>query len=576
MKMRNRRQKRQTLPKLLTKSVLTAVCLSAAFAFGFQVYLSVTVRSQAEMEIECRTSELQQQIHRKAAYYDGEMLMQEICCQMAMYMNYSIHIPDPFGRPEKSVTMVPKYSPKCHAGAALIGENDEILASNTLAFMTHLNFSDDENDPARGWYICDREKLNLPQVDQLYADYAALALHEDSEHFVEPEIETAYVNRETHSFIPQKGCFKLNYEHYTGDSLVDQNRIETQKTTEFSLDLDLDGYELVTLHYGVGAEYPRAMLAFPQGEAPENLKQFQPEFRYRDEKSYTSGGFQMREDDTAMLDRSIPLYLGKDLYWLTLALTYNYKDPTLVAFYWRWTIVFAVLAFAVCLLWCWSQNTVNKSKYAFEDYQRDLTNHLAHDIKTPMTAIVGYTENLMEGQLTPEEQQRYLQSILDNVAFTDSIIRDTLYLNSLDGTGKPEREKLAVSSLLEEAFAKYALLLEKKQIRYSVQGSAEIRADRASFAAVIENLISNAVKYTPENGLIRAELSKKRLILTNTVAEKVSTKELKRPFFRGDEARSNTEGAGLGLSIAERAAAANGFALKLSCNETEFRAEVKF
>ena len=180
----------------------------------------------------------------------------------------------------------------------------------------------------------------------------------------------------------------------------------------------------------------------------------------------------------------------------------------------------------------------------------------------------------MEGQLTEEEQQHYLQSILDNVAYTDSIIRRTLYLNSMDGSVRPERKKIDAGSVIQEAFAKYALMLEEKHITYSVSGSAEVTADPAAFETIIENLVSNAVKYTPENGSVKAALDQKGLVLSNTVTEKINTKDLKQPFCRGDKARSNKDGAGLGLSIADRAAEANGFRLRLSSSDTEFQAEL--
>ena len=80
---------------------------------------------------------------------------------------------------------------------------------------------------------------------------------------------------------------------------------------------------------------------------------------------------------------------------------------------------------------------------------------------------------------------------------------------------------------------------------------------------IIENLVSNAVKYTPENGTVKITADKKQLIVSNTVKEKIDTKELKTPFVRGDKSRSNTDGCGLGLSIAERAAAVNGFKLNV-------------
>ena len=176
--------------------------------------------------------------------------------------------------------------------------------------------------------------------------------------------------------------------------------------------------------------------------------------------------------------------------------------------------------------------------------------------------------------MTAEEQKRYLGSILENVAFTDSIINRTLQLN---GQQRPQQqETIAAEQLLHEAFGKYAALLEDKHIAYKLDGSAEITAERTDLEMILENLVSNAVKYTPENGTIEAVLDKKCITLTNTVTERIDIKKLKQPFYRGDAARSNSQGTGLGLALADRAAQANGGKLTLSCTETQFRAELKF
>ena len=571
-----RQKKRNTLPALLAKYICSALLLTAAFAVGFQQWIGMYVHSQSNKQIEFMTADTLQNISRLAAQYNGEALMREIDCRLTAYQYFDIMFEDPLERNDKGVHLVPRYSPKCHSGSALIDEASNIVASNKRKFMVILKFSDDDTDPAKGWYLCDRDALNLPEIDQLYADYRTLAAQEDYEHFADISIETAYVNKETHSFIPQKGTMTLTYEPFSGETLIDtNNQKKVLETKEFNISLDLADYELITLHQGAKAEYPRAILAYPAGEEPEALKAFEKELIFRNLHSYSSGSYQDNGDGTETYVRNTPVWIEKQLYWLTICFTVNLKDPALTAFYRRWTIAFAVLVFAAALAFCWRRHTINKTKYAFEDYQRDLTNHLAHDIKTPLTAIGGYTENLMEGQLTEEEQHRYLQGILDNISFTDSLISHTLFLNSMDGSKKPEREKLSAGSLAEEAFSKYAPMLAEKNIRYSVQGSTEVRAERASFVSILENLIGNAVKYTPQEGEIRVTITKKHITVTNTVTEKISTKELKRPFVRGDKARSNTEGAGLGLSIADRAALANGFRLKLSCNDSAFKADLK-
>ena len=119
-------------------------------------------------------------------------------------------------------------------------------------------------------------------------------------------------------------------------------------------------------------------------------------------------------------------------------------------------------------------------------------------------------------------------------------------------------------------------MLEEKNITFTINGSAEIKTNRSSLDTIIENLISNAVKYTTEDGKIKAELDKKRLVITNTVASKIEVKELKQPFVRGDTSRSNVQGSGLGLALAERSAQFCGMTLKLSCSDSEFRTELRF
>ncbi len=78
-----------------------------------------------------------------------------------------------------------------------------------------------------------------------------------------------------------------------------------------------------------------------------------------------------------------------------------------------------------------------------------------------------------------------------------------------------------------------------------------------------------------KNGEIKGNFNKKSITITNTVSKKVDTKDLKRPFVRGDKSRSNAKGSGLGLSIADRAAESNGLKLKISCTDKEFKAELK-
>lgn len=190
--------------------------------------------------------------------------------------------------------------------------------------------------------------------------------------------------------------------------------------------------------------------------------------------------------------------------------------------------------------------------------------------------IGGYTENIMEVELTEDEKKQYLSAILDNIKFTDSIINKTLFLNSIEGGSEINPEKINVETVIKNTIKKYEPLLKEKGIKFTIEGNTEIIADKTSFENTIENLISNAVKYTAKNGTVKAACERKKLIITNTVDEKINVKDLKKPFVRGEKSRSNLGGNGLGLSIAERAAALNGFKLNISCTNTEFSAEIRY
>ena len=173
-----------------------------------------------------------------------------------------------------------------------------------------------------------------------------------------------------------------------------------------------------------------------------------------------------------------------------------------------------------------------------------------------------------------EEQERYLHAILENVGFTDSLINRTLEFNRPGSKVKPE--KLTVKPVLEEMLRKYTPLLDEKHITCTLDGDASLTADRAGLETILENLIANAVKYTPEGGQIRASADRKRIVLSNSVSGQIDVRHLKQPFVRGDAARSNPDGSGLGLALADRAALAAGWRLRLSCKDGLFRAEIRF
>lgn len=576
MKKRTYKPKRVRFSSLLIRAFCVVIALSLGFAFLFSKYLWQNIYQQANEQLSHQISDIQQFISRTQAESEPEHHIQEISAHMSAYMYYDITLYDPlnFDPNKRTVHITSEQSPNCHIAAALVDEDGNVAASNRQTLLTFIKFPDEERS-ASGWYVCDDEALKLPEVDKLYSDYRELAGSENIKHSVSMQMTSAYIDRESKTFIPHKGTMTIySYKldpYYSDDSPLMETEPSVVKVKEFSIDLDKEGYELIDVHAGVNSGYPHYMLFNFFGIEPEQLG----DFTYIDKNSYVSSSYQ-EINDGAVYERSVLIYVDGKKYILEIRFYVEHNTLQVRKMFWKWTIFFAALLTVTALMWCWRRNVFNKAKYAFEDYQRDLTDHLAHDIKTPLMAISGYAENIKKGSLSDSEQQQYLSSILDNVEFTDSLISRTLFLNHIEEKNAYMRENIRVDDLVEAIVQKYELIFDEKNITYNISGSAELNADRTALETIIENLISNAVKYTPENGEVTVTLDKKHISITNTVEKKIATKELKRPFVRGDEARSNVKGNGLGLSIAERAANINGYTLSLSCTDSEFKAELKF
>ena len=125
-------------------------------------------------------------------------------------------------------------------------------------------------------------------------------------------------------------------------------------------------------------------------------------------------------------------------------------------------------------------------------------------------------------------------------------------------------------------------LLEEKNITLSINGSFNRKANRASLERVMDNLLSNALKYTKEGGKINiyskdTPFSKHVFVIENTPIDAVSVKPSKlwEPFVKGDESRSDKSGTGLGLSIVKNILNNLGFKSRIKIKDGWFKVIIK-
>ncbi len=183
---------------------------------------------------------------------------------------------------------------------------------------------------------------------------------------------------------------------------------------------------------------------------------------------------------------------------------------------------------------------------------------LAHELRTPINNLMGQTEVLLTKARPLEEFKQVAESNLEEYRKLSRLIDDMLFLARAENASGPLKKSL-FDPLKEIGTVKefYDALAEDKGIEISCEGNRQILGDSLLFKRALTNLISNAIKYTPQNGKITIQVTKKpdhaTAVAVHDTGEGINAQDLPRifnRFFRADQSRSHDPGGtGLGLSI---------------------------
>jgi len=205
-----------------------------------------------------------------------------------------------------------------------------------------------------------------------------------------------------------------------------------------------------------------------------------------------------------------------------------------------------------------------------ERIRRDFVANVSHEFKTPLTAIQGFAETLLAGAMDdPQNRLRFLQIILDHSRRLARLTDDLLELSRMDADRVDlEVDRLSVSQFVQSCIETTQRSAAEKNLRVSVNlktSLPDIAADRRRLAEVLQNLLDNAVQYTPSGGRITVSASSDGDEVEFTVSDtgigipKVDQPRIFERFYRVDVARSReVGGTGLGLSIAKHLVEAHG------------------
>ena len=205
-----------------------------------------------------------------------------------------------------------------------------------------------------------------------------------------------------------------------------------------------------------------------------------------------------------------------------------------------------------------------------ERVRRDFVANVSHEFKTPLTAIQGFAETLLAGAMDdPQNRVRFLQIILEHSRRLARLTDDLLELSKMDADRLDlELDRLNVTQFVQSCIDTTQRSAGEKNLHISVNlktSLPDIAADRRRLAEVLQNLLDNAVQYTPSGGRITVSASSDGDEVEFTVSDtgigipKVDQPRIFERFYRVDVARSReVGGTGLGLSIAKHLVEAHG------------------
>jgi two-component system phosphate regulon sensor histidine kinase PhoR len=199
--------------------------------------------------------------------------------------------------------------------------------------------------------------------------------------------------------------------------------------------------------------------------------------------------------------------------------------------------------------------------HRLEVVRRDFVANVSHEIKTPLTSVKGYVETLLAGAINdPDNRVRFLEKIERNATRLTNLVQDLLSLAKIEaGEDSLKPVPCEWNPVINSVVARYEDTISGKNLRIKVNAPPQplvVLGDKEAMTQVLDNLLTNAVKYTPEGGRISVTLSSKgpwaKLEVEDTGIG-IPAEHLGRifeRFYRVDKARSRElGGTGLGLSI---------------------------
>ena len=194
-----------------------------------------------------------------------------------------------------------------------------------------------------------------------------------------------------------------------------------------------------------------------------------------------------------------------------------------------------------------------------EKLRRELIANISHDLRTPLSIMQGYVETLQMKQrdITPEQHSEYLSLIHSSSQKLSRLISQLFEYSKLEANQvEPKKEPFLIADLLGDLNARYQLQAEKQQIHLSLEvenNTPLVFGDIGLVERALQNLIDNALKFTPEGGRVTVAVEKNNKSVALSVKDSgpgIPKNEQSVIFERYRQAKTGKEGSGAGLGLA--------------------------
>jgi signal transduction histidine kinase len=203
-----------------------------------------------------------------------------------------------------------------------------------------------------------------------------------------------------------------------------------------------------------------------------------------------------------------------------------------------------------------------------ETIRRDFVANVSHELKTPLTAVSGYAETLLDEGIPPEQRRRFVETIRDNAWRMQRIVDDLLDLSRIESGGwRPNVGRVDVAGVVRDVFTAVQSTADGKGLRLISEiprDAAFVPADPTAFRQVVSNLVENAVRYTNGGSItLRTRVGAAGVwVDVRDTGVGIAPEHLPRifeRFYRVDSGRSREQGGtGLGLAIVRHLVDAHG------------------